>query len=208
MGTTDRNPPAPPESRVALPYTFAPLRTARLCVRPMTSADVGDLFVYQSDPDVCRYLPFAPRSREEVTAKVEQFSQALTLAADGDYWQLALEREGRAIGDLFFTIKSARDAQAEIGWTLHPAHHGRGYMTEAASALLDLVFGEIGLHRVSAVLDPRNAPSAALCRRLGMREEAHHLEDLWFKGEWGDTLIYAILDREWAPRRAEESVEL
>ena len=52
-------------------------------------------------------------------------------------------------------------------------------------------------HRVRAVLDPRNTPSAALCRRLGMRQEAHFVEDLWFKGEWGDTAVYAILAREW-----------
>ena len=75
-------------------------------------------------------------------------------------------------------------------------------MTEAASAVLALAFGTIGLHRVIAVLDPRNTASVALCRRLGMREEAFHVEDMWFKGEWGDTGIYAILDREWRAVRA------
>jgi RimJ/RimL family protein N-acetyltransferase len=69
-------------------------------------------------------------------------------------------------------------------------------MAEAAGAILDLAFGEIGLHRVSARIDPRNGRSAALCRRLGMREEARFLEDTWFKGAWGDTAIYAILDHE------------
>jgi RimJ/RimL family protein N-acetyltransferase len=53
---------------------------------------------------------------------------------------------------------------------------------------------------VRAELDPCNAASIALCRRLGMREEAYFVEDLWFKGGWGDTGIYAILDREWAAR--------
>jgi aminoglycoside 6'-N-acetyltransferase len=72
-------------------------------------------------------------------------------------------------------------------------------MTEAARAVLDVAFGRLGLHRVRAVLDPRNHPSAALCTRLGMREEARFVEDLWFKGAWGDTGIYAILDREWRP---------
>jgi RimJ/RimL family protein N-acetyltransferase len=85
-----------------------------------------------------------------------------------------------------------------IGWTLHPDHGGRGYMTEAARALLRIAFAEIELHRVAADLDPRNASSIALCKRLGMREEAHFVEDAWSKGEWVDTLIYAILDREWA----------
>ena len=70
-------------------------------------------------------------------------------------------------------------------------------MTEAAGAILEIAFAGIGLHRVLARLDPRNGPSAALCRRLGMREEAHFVEDTWFKGEWGDTSMFAILAREW-----------
>jgi RimJ/RimL family protein N-acetyltransferase len=183
---------------VALPYTFAePLRTPRLVIRAMTAADVDDLHAFQSDPEVCRYLPFAPRTRAEVAEKVAKFSAALTLAGDGDFWQLAIERAEApgAIGDLYFALKGRG---AEIGWSLHPAHGGRGYMTEAAGALLDVAFGALERHRVFAQLDPRNTASAALCRRLGMRQEAHFVEDLWFKGEWGDTAIFAILAREWA----------
>lgn len=186
----------------ALPFTFEPIRTSRLLIRPMTSADADDLAVYQSDPEICRYLPFEPRSRDELVEKLARWSTALTLAGDGDYWQLAIEAADApgVVGDLYFCLRSTPDRAGEIGWTLHPAHHGRGYMTEAAGALLDLAFGALGLHRVRAVLDPRNTASAALCRRLGMRQEAHFVEDLWFKGEWGDTAVYAVLDREWAAR--------
>ena len=140
-----------------------------------------------------------------VTAKVAAYSTALVLARDGDYWQLAVERvavPGRVIGDVYFTIRSAASAAGEIGWTLHPDAHGHGYMTEAAGAVLDVAFGALELHRVSATLDARNEASAALCRRLGMRHEAHFVEDQWFKGEWGDTAVYAILDREWPARPA------
>jgi RimJ/RimL family protein N-acetyltransferase len=70
-------------------------------------------------------------------------------------------------------------------------------MTEAAGAVLQIAFDDLGLHRVSAQLDPRNVRSAELCKRLAMREEARLVEDLWSKGEWVDTTIYAILDREW-----------
>jgi RimJ/RimL family protein N-acetyltransferase len=188
---------------VGLPYTFAgPRRTPRLTLRAVTAADVDDLHAYQSRPDVCRYLPYEPRSRTTVAEKVAQWSTVLTLARDGDYWILAVERTGTpgVIGDVYFSIRSTADAAADIGWVLHPAHGGHGYMTEAASALLDIAFGDLGLHRVRAILDPRNEPSAALCRRLGMRQEAHFVEDLWFKGEWTDTAVYAILAREWAVR--------
>ena len=106
------------------------------------------------------------------------------------------------IGDVFFAIKDATNATCEIGWILHPDHTGSGYMTEAASALLNIAFTELGLHRAIANLDPRNHASAALCTRLGMRREADFVEDLWFKGDWAGTAIYAILDREWAARSA------
>ncbi len=187
-----------------LPREFAiPLRTARLVLRTMTEADIDDIHAYQSRADVCRYLPFEPRSRDEVAEKVARYAAAVALNGDDDFWQLAIERVGepdRVIGDVYFTIRSAANASAEIGWTLHPDHAGRGYMTEAAGAVLQIAFRDIGLHRVMAQLDPRNEASVALCKRLGMREEAKLVEDLWFKGEWGDTAIYAILDREWAAR--------
>jgi RimJ/RimL family protein N-acetyltransferase len=185
----------------ALPFTFdGPLRTARLALRTMTPADAADVHAYQSLEGVCRYLTFEPRSREEVAERVARYATAVTLAGDGDFWQLAVERAdapGRVIGDVYFTIRSVEHATAEIGWTLHPDFAGRGYMTEAATAVLDVAFGRLRLHRVRAELDPRNTTSAALCRRLGMREEAHFVEDVWFKGAWGDSAIYAILEREW-----------
>jgi RimJ/RimL family protein N-acetyltransferase len=186
---------------IGLPYEFSgPLRTERLLLRTMTVDDADDIYAYQSREDVCRYLPYEPRTREQVVEKVTKFSTALALRAEGDFWQLAIEEldvPGRVVGDVYFTIKSAANATGEIGWALHPDFVGRGYMTEAASAVLDIAFGSIGLHRVIANLDPRNDASAALCERLGMRREADFVEDLWFKGEWAGTAIYAILDREW-----------
>jgi RimJ/RimL family protein N-acetyltransferase len=189
---------------VFLPYEFpSPLRTTRLVLRTMTDTDVDDIHAYQSRPDVCRYLLFEPRSRDQVSEKIAKYSTALVLHGDGDFWQLAIERAsdpGRVIGDVYFTIKDAANATCEIGWTLHPDHTGAGYMTEAAHAVLNIAFSELRLHRASAVLDPRNHASIRLCKRLGMREEAHFVENLWFRGAWSDTATYAILDREWAAR--------
>jgi RimJ/RimL family protein N-acetyltransferase len=166
----------------------------------MTAGDVDDIHAYQSLEAVCRYLLFEPRTREEVAHKVAQHAAATTLAGDGDYWQIAVEHDGRVIGDVFFTIKSVQHATGEIGWTLHPDFGGRGFMTEAAGAVLGVAFDTLGLHRVFAHLDTRNTASIALCRRLGLREEAHHVEDYWCKGEWTDSGIHALLAREWRSR--------
>jgi RimJ/RimL family protein N-acetyltransferase len=62
---------------------------------------------------------------------------------------------------------------------------------------LDYAFDALGLHRVIAIADCRNAPSVALLERLGMRGEGHFLESNWFKGEWANEYLYAVLKNEW-----------
>ena len=186
---------------MSLPWTFdGPIRTERLTLRMMTPADVGDVHAYQSRDDVCAYLLHDPRTRDEVEVWVAKYGAATRLAADGDWIEPAIELDGRVIGHMYLTIASVENRGAEIGWTLHPDFFGKGYATEAATAVLGLAFGELGMHRVRAELDPRNDASIALCRRLGMREEAHFVQDLFFKGDWADTGVYAILDHEWAGR--------
>jgi len=110
------------------------------------------------------------------------------------------ERRTVMIGTLYFKLTNAEESTAEIGWALHPNFQGKGYAREAASALLDVAFGEMELHRVTALLDPRNDDSIRLCEALGMRREAHFVEDLWFRGAWEDTYSYGILAREWTLR--------
>jgi len=191
---------------MTLPWRFdEPIRTERLTLRLMTAADVDDVHAYQSRDDVCRYLLHAPRTRAEVTEWVAKYAAATELAKDGDWIEPAIDLampDGtrRVIGHMYLNLASVENLGAEIGWTLHPDFFGHGYASEAAVAILELAFGRLGLHRVRAELDPRNDASIALCRRLGMREEAHFVQDLFFKGEWADTGVYAILDHEWAAR--------
>ena len=186
-----------------LPYVFESIRTERLTLRLMTEADVDDVYLYQSREDVTRYQLFDPRSRAEVAEKIAEFSRAERLEKDGDYWQLAMElpaigdAPARVIGDIYFTVASLANSKAEIGWSTHPDFHGKGFASEAASAVLDIAFRVIRFHRVVAELDPRNDASIALCKRLGMREEAFFVKDLWFQNDWADTGMYAILRDEW-----------
>lgn len=182
------------------------LRTDRLILRLMTQDDLDDVLDWMSDPAVTAYQLYDPRSREQVAEHIAKVEHATRLARNDDFIELAItlpstadDRE-RVIGCIYFVLKRVDDLTAEIGWALTTAYQSKGYAFEAASAVLDLAFGELGLHRVTAELDPRNVPSVALCTRLGMRHEAHFVEDMMFKGSWADTGVYAILDREWAAR--------
>ncbi len=108
----------------------------------------------------------------------------------------------RLVGDLMLRFKTGDPPSvAELGWVFHPDVVGHGYATEGASAIVDVAFRHYGCHRVEAQLDPRNERSAALCRRLGMRQEAHLRRDWFGKGEWSDTVVFGMLREEWADAR-------
>ncbi len=168
----------------------------------MMADDLDDVYAYQSRQDVHLYLLNDARSRDEVIEALDRYRAATRLAVDDDWIQAAVELDGRVIGQMFLKIVSVEHRGAEVGWVFNPDFHGRGYATEAAEAILALAFGELGMHRVRAELDPLNDASIALCRRLGMREEAHYVKDLMIRGEWGDTGIYAILEEEWHARQS------
>jgi RimJ/RimL family protein N-acetyltransferase len=105
------------------------------------------------------------------------------------------------VGDVVLMYISEAHRQGEIGFVLHPNHQGHGYATEAAREMLRLGFERLGLHRIVGRLEARNAASAAVLERLGMRLEAHLHENEWVKGEWQSELVYAMLATEWASLR-------
>jgi RimJ/RimL family protein N-acetyltransferase len=177
----------------------APLETERLRLRLFRLEDVDDVLAYRSLPEVMRYLYGEPERRGEVEDLVIARSSMTRLRLDGDGIALAMERrsDARVIGEVTLRVRSADHRQGEIGFLLHPDAQGQGYAREAAAAALDLAFGPVGLHRVFGRTDARNDASAALMRRLGMRQEAHLRENEIFKGSWEDELIFAVLEDEW-----------
>lgn len=177
-----------------------PLRTDRLVLRLEIDADVDAIHSWQSRADVCRYLLYEPRDRDTVAAKVAQDATHTRLEKDGDYLQLAVERtaDARVIGQMYVTVANAEYSTLEIGWVFHPDVAGHGYASESARALMAVGFETMGAHRIFASLTPENTASVQLCLRLGMREEAHFREDMFIKGAWEDTGVYAMLDREWS----------
>jgi RimJ/RimL family protein N-acetyltransferase len=180
-----------------------PLRTERLLLRPFTDDDVDDVVAYHSLPEVVRYLYWEVRDRNQVRELLVQRRQRARLAEEGDVATLAvvLQETGRVIGEVNLHWVSEVHRQGEFGFVFHPDFHGHGYAAEAASRLLDLAFDSLDLHRVYGRADAQNVASAALMRRLGMRQEAHFVQNEIFKGAWGDEVVFAILAQEWARRQ-------
>jgi RimJ/RimL family protein N-acetyltransferase len=179
-----------------------PIETARLTVRPLVEADFEDFYAYDSMPEVARYLYWEPRGEAESREAFERHLRRTALERESDALVLGIvwREVGKVVGHVRLGWVSSDHQSGEVGFILNPAYQGHGLAIEAADVMLGLGFDGLRLHRIVGRCDGRNLPSARLMERLGMRREAHLVENEYVKGEWTDELIYAMLDREWQAR--------
>jgi RimJ/RimL family protein N-acetyltransferase len=175
------------------------LVTGRLVLRELEEADAPACNAYESDPEVVRWQSHDVRTLDESRAYIRKV-RAEQAESPRNLYDLAvvLRASTQLIGRCGMAVE---ERQARLWYILGRAHWGHGYIPEAARALLDFAFRDLRLHRVMVDTDPRNGPSIRVAEKLEMRREAHHLKDAFYKGEWCDTLIYAILANEWKYRR-------
>lgn len=180
-----------------------PVRTERLTLRPATTDDLDATWAFRRLPEVCEWVTHSPVDR---AAYAQQFLDPDRLSKT-----LIVEREGTVVGDLMLAIGDswaqgevadrAVNVQAELGWTIDPAHAGHGYATEATAEMIRICFEDLGLRRVVALCFADNVASWRLMERVGMRREEHTVKDsLHRSGEWLDGYGYALLAEEWRSR--------
>lgn len=194
--------------------TFAPLRTDRLLLRPMRSADAEAFAARRSDPDVARYQNWTTPYPIDRARTLVAESVAMDGPADGEWWMLTVADtdDATVLGDLVVHLTS-QGRTAEIGYTLARDAWGAGYAVEAATALVRYLFDDIGVTRVEASLHPDNTASAMVLERIGMRFEGHTRSSFWLDDDNSDDWLYGMLRADWEqwqtrPRHRPESVEL
>jgi RimJ/RimL family protein N-acetyltransferase len=174
------------------------IATDRLVLREFITDDWPALLAYQRDPRYLRLYPWTERTVAEVQALVQMFVDQRSEQPRRKF-QLAITFPdgGQVIGNCGIRRKPENDWEADIGYELAPEYWGRGYATEAALAIVDFGFRELGLHRVSSWCIADNAASARVLERVGLRPEGRLRENEYFKGRWWDTLLYGLLESEW-----------
>jgi RimJ/RimL family protein N-acetyltransferase len=180
------------------------LDTPRLRLRPYRPEDAPEVFALYSDPRVVRYWSFpAWNSPAQATAYIER---ALTEMAAGRTlpWAVARREDDRVVGTATLFFLYPEQGRAELGFSLRPELHGQGYASEGVRAVLAHAFDTMGLRRVEADVDPRNAPSRRVLERVGFREEGLLRARWQVAGETCDSAFYGLLAGEFrrvpAPR--------
>jgi len=185
---------------------FSRLESARIVLRQFRDADVPSFLAYRNAPEVAKYQSWESVNKQEAHTFVQE-QKTLQPGVPGRLFQLAIELKetGQLVGDCGLKVHQQDTQQAEIGFTLSRDYQSKGLASETVTCLLDYAFIHLGLHRIIAVTDCQNAHCVALLERLGLRREGHFLQNVWFKGMWGDEYLYAVLRDEWLHKRDKQS---
>ena len=178
------------------------LHTLRLLLREFAESDATEANLYESDPAVIRYASHGVRSLAD---SLEHIRAVLTdaRAETRQIYDFAMvtRDNGRLIGRCGMKLTDAQNCEAMLWYVLARSAWGHGYAVEAARVVVAYGFEELRLHRIFVEIDPRNVASLRVAEKVGLRREAHFLENSWLKGEWTDTVVFGLLDREYRALR-------
>ncbi|HWB23066.1 MAG TPA: GNAT family N-acetyltransferase [Gaiellaceae bacterium] len=158
------------------------LETERLTLTPIDESSLDAFAVFMADPEVMRFIGGETLDRNEVEIRLGMMRERFERDGFG-HFVLTRKADGRIVGRaglLVWTVpewtittraEAQGDYEIELGWTLGREFWGHGYATEAARAIQEFAFGELGLDRLISLIDPENVASVAVARRLGMEIE-------------------------------------
>ena len=175
------------------------IETERLILRNIDLQDTDTFLEYRNDPIVAKYQSWEPTLNRKQVSDFIRGLQTHKIGEPGKWNQIVwiLKKNMVHIGDCALKVQED-NMQAELGFTSSRNYQGKGYAYEATGALINYVFEELNLHRVFSITDCKNTSAIKLLRSLGMRQEGHFIENIFFKGAWGDEYLFAILQKEWS----------
>lgn len=172
---------------------FPALSTARLNLREARRQDYEAFHAIVSCPEVTRFSNWADMpKRGEVERPLKWMCEAFA-KGKGCAWMIEDKTGGTLLGAIRFNCLDGHNRRAEIGYELHPAAWGKGYMGEALAAVAACGFGPLGLNRLEAWTLPGNAASDRVLEKAGFQYEGTLRQRAWFKGAFHDFRMFSRL---------------
>lgn len=173
------------EKRVPSPI----LKTDRLILRPFKEEDAADVLAYAKDKETVRYLTWSAHHEE-----TESLWAIKTFFLIPGVWAICKAEDERCLGCIELRIK---DDHVDFGYVLRKDQWGKGYMTEALSAVLQEAFGHLGVEKVSGAHECGNEASGAVMQKCGMKWVSRRTSVAVTPERVVDMEYYEIMKTEW-----------
>ena len=162
----------------------------RISLRPFEASDLDEMQAVMGNPDVMRFSISGHKNKTETEdfikrcrAQYDEFGFGLLA--------VVYQEENRVIGYCgLFRQEIDGVVELEIGYRLHPSYWGRGIATEAAGMIRDWAFANLDREKLISIIEPENAASIAIAKKVGMNFEREFL----FKGH-RPAHIYSVRKR-------------
>ena len=154
------------------PLVAAEIRTERLLLRPIVLEDLDGFVTLHADPEVVRFIGDGSTSARDETAEWLDRTIARNALEGWDRRSVLLAGDGVLIGWCGIAVHGIEGGiEREVGYVLAREHWGRGFATEAATAMRDHALGSMRLRRLVALIDHGNEASQRVAGKLGMAYE-------------------------------------
>ncbi len=174
-------------------HPFPVLSTDRLLLRKIEKSDVNEIFILRSDKSVMQFIErSAAKSIEEAIIFIQSIDD-LIKNNEAIQWAITLKNDSKLIGTICIWNISKEHHRGEIGYALHPDAHGKGFMQEALTEVVNFGFKVLKLHSIEADVNPNNIASIKLLERNKFIREGFFKENIFFDGKFFDTAVYSLL---------------
>ena len=176
------------------------IATNRLYLRSFREQDWQAVHAYSVDPEVVRYVSAESPSEEETREIIRSWMRGQADCPPHYDFAVTVRPDEFVIGWCCIQISSGNKQVGELMYVFNRNFWRRGYATEAAQGVVSYGFSKLKLHRIFATCRPENIGSWHVLEKLGMRREGLLRENVWIRGNWCDSYLYAILGYEWESR--------
>lgn len=170
------------------------LKTSRLILRPFCRVDMDLYLKWMEDPAIHRFLGGGvrlPEGEKQISSWLNNINGRLLRSKTVLTWCVARKEENRAVGrvDLGGFVKKS---MAELSYYFSADDWGKGFASKAVKEVVRFGFGELGLHRIQALVLPENTASLRVLEKNGFQREGL-LKKYPFGREFHDAVILAAV---------------
>lgn len=197
---------------------FPVIQTQQLILRALSPNDVPAVFdIFSRDEVTEHYDCYSYLHESQASEQVRKWMSAYTAFYEGRdlkgfRWAIAhVKTPEKLIGTCGIHRLSIHNKSFDIGYELHPDVWGKGFATQAISALINYCFNQhfpFKVNRITAMTDMVSPRSISVLTKLGFQQEGVLRESEYWKDRFNDSRLFSLLRRDWLANKNEVSASV